>query len=115
MHRGSLDTVNLEPTEPVARQGPLLLLDTGPEPGDETWVDTTKVRYVIQVSPRTVSINFGSDSLHVIGTVRSLAHLLHAAQLEWKREVAYEEEVGRLMALDAEGPTPPGESEPPGL
>jgi hypothetical protein len=112
MERPSLYTVNPTPPEPVARQGPLILLDTGPEPGDETWVDTTRVAYVIQSSPRTVTISFGQDTLHVIGTVRSLAHLIHAAQLEWCREVAYEQEVGRLMALDAEGASPPGEAEP---
>jgi hypothetical protein len=89
------------------RRGPFLALSA------HTWVDVRRIAVVSETNPPggPTRVVIDTADRHCLTVYRPLAEVVEAlgeASRDWARERAQEEEVGRLMTLDAER-MPPGE------
>ena len=99
--------------EPYAyrRRGPYLAISA------TTWVDVRHVVVVSETNPPGGPLRVVLDTAehHVLTSYRPLGEVLDAlatAHRDWARERETEQELGRLIALDAEA-VPSGEAPPP--
>ena len=100
------------PVHLYSRRGPYLAVSS------THWVDVRGITGATETSPageptRVVLDTAGRQCVTLYRPLGEVIEALAEAQLAHRREIAYEEEVGRLMALDSAG-VPDGEEPPQG-